>query len=174
MSVDETITIDETDYLLSTNNLLSRIKGGVKQFKKPDNPNCFIEFQFAQYNNRVWIEYWKCTSEKGTGLVLMKDFLTYLLTKEQPIAINESTVIQAYPKATAIPNPRITDRSQEKLINFYTAIGFDNIETLSGFKKVSGTISNIINKIVDYKKKSKNVGGKKRKTKKRRYTKRKK
>jgi hypothetical protein len=175
MSDDETVKINDTDYLLSTNNLLSRIKNGVKQFKKTDNPDCFIEFQFAQYNNRVWIEYWKCTSEKGTGLVLMKDFLNYLLNSSQSIVINDFTVIQAYPKATAILNPRITDRSQEKLIKFYTAIGFDNIETVGEFKKVSGTISNIINKIADYK--SKNVGGKKRKnekTKKRRYTKRKK
>ena len=172
MSDDENVKINDTDYLLSTNNLLSRIKYGVKQFKRTDNHDCFIEFQFTQYNNSVWIEYWKCTSEKGTGLVLMKDFLTYLLNSSQSIAINDSTVIQAYPKATAIPNPRITDRSQEKLINFYTAIGFNNIETVIGFKKVSGTISNIINKIADYK--SKNVGGKKRKTKKRRYTKRKK
>ena len=169
MSDDENVTIEDTDYLLSTNNLLSRIKSGVKQFKKPDNPNCFIEFQFAQYNNRVWIEYWKCTSEKGTGLVLMKDFLTYLLTNPQPITINESTLIQAYPKAKAIPNPRVTDRSQEKLVNFYTAIGFDNVETVSGFTKVSGTIRNIIDKILIYK--STRIGGKKRKTK-RRKTKR--
>jgi len=83
MSDDETVKINDTDYLLSTNNLLSRIKNGVKQFKKTDNPDCFIEFQFAQYNNRVWIEYWKCTSEKGTGLVLMKDFLNYLLNSSQ-------------------------------------------------------------------------------------------
>ena len=63
------------------------------------------------------------------------------------------------------------------MINFYTAIGFDKKENEGsewggGITKVSGTISNIINKIADYK--SKNVGGKKRKTKKRRYTKRKK
>lgn len=177
MSADENITIDGNNYTLSTNNLLSRIKSGVKQFKKNDNPNCFIEFQFAQYNNRVWIEYWNCTSEKGIGLVLMKDFLTYLLTNPQSITINESTVIQAYPKSRAIPNPRVTDRSQEKLVNFYTAIGFDNVETVSGFTKVSGTIRNIIDKIIIYK--SARIGGKRiktkrRKTKRRRYTKRRK
>jgi hypothetical protein len=33
MSHDENVTIEDTDYLLSTNNLLSRIKSGVKQFK---------------------------------------------------------------------------------------------------------------------------------------------
>ncbi len=99
MSADENITIDGNNYTLSTNNLLSRIKNNVKQFKRTDNHDCFIEFQFAQYNNRCWIEYWNCTSEKGTGLVLMKDFLTYLLTNPQQITINGSTIIQAYPKA---------------------------------------------------------------------------
>jgi hypothetical protein len=169
MSDDETVTIENTDYILSTNNLLSPMKSGVKQ---SDNYNCFIEFTFTQYNSSVWIEYWKCTSKEGTGVDLLKDFLIYLLTNPQPITIKESTVIQAYPKANAIPNPRVPYRDQEKLVKFYTEIGFDNIETVIGFTKVSGTIHNIINKIKNYK--NKKNGGKKQKTKKRRYTKRKK
>ena len=177
MSDDENVKINDTDYLLSTNNLYKRDNNNIIKFQRTDNPDCFIAFEFDKFNSKVWIKFWKCTSEKGTGLVLMKDFLNYLLNSSQSIAINDFTVIQAYPKATAIPNPRITDRSQEKLIKFYTAIGFDKKENVGsewggGITKVSGTISNIINKIADYK--SKNVGGKKRKTKKRRYTKRKK
>jgi hypothetical protein len=61
------------------------------------------------------------------------------------------------------------------LVNFYTQIGFDNVEMVGGFTKVSGTIRNIIDKIIIYK--SAPSGGKfrktkRRKTKRRRYTKR--
>jgi hypothetical protein len=50
MSADENITIDGNNYTLSTNNLLSRVKKNVKQFKRTDNHDCFIEFMFDQYN----------------------------------------------------------------------------------------------------------------------------
>ena len=176
MSADENFTIEGNDYTLSTRNLLSRIKNDVKQFKRTDNYDCFIEFKFAEYNNRVWIKFWKCTSEKGTGVLLMKDFLTYLLSNSQPITINEFTIIQAYPKASAIPNSRVTDRNQEKLVNFYIEIGFDNVEMVGRFTKVSGTIGNIIHAIINYRKSGgrKKRKTKRRKTKRRKYTKRRK
>ncbi len=173
MSADENITIDGNNYTLSTNNLLSRINRNAKQFKRTDNHDCFIEFAFDQYN-RVWIDFWNCSSEKGTGRLLMKDFLTYLLTNPQQIPINEDTIIQAYPVASTIRNPRITHINDNKLINYYIQIGFNNLEK-GGITKVSGTIRNIIDKITSYR--SAPSGGKfrktkRRKTKRRRYTKR--
>jgi hypothetical protein len=179
MNADENIIINGNNYTLSTNNLLSRIKDGVKQFKRTDNNECFIEFQFTQYNQSVWIDYWKCTSVKGTGVVVMKDFLTYLLNnKTQPINIMRTTIIQAYAVASAIPNPRVTDRSQEKLVDFYKKIGFNVVENKGGFTKVSGTIENIIEKITNHSggkfRKTKRRKTKRRKTKRRMYTNRRK
>lgn len=176
MSADENITIDGNNYTLSTNNLLSRINRNAKQFKRTDNHDCFIEFTFAVYTRSVWIDFWNCTSEKGTGRLLMKDFLTYLLTNPQQITINEDTIIQAYAVASTIQNSRITHINDSKLINYYNQIGFNDVET-GGITKVSGTIRNIIDKITSYR--SAPSGGKfrktkRRKTKRRRYTKRRK
>ena len=58
MSADENITIDGNNYTLSTNNLLSRVKKNVKQFKRTDNHDCFIEFMFDQYNSSSIIDSW--------------------------------------------------------------------------------------------------------------------
>ena len=180
MSADTNITIDGNNYKLSTNNPYTKRNPNILKFETIENTNCFVAFEFDKNNSSVWIKFWNCTSEKGTGVVLMKDFLTYLLDNPQPININKSTVIQAHPKATAIQNPRVTDRNQTKLISFYATIGFENKENEGGewgggVTKVSGTIDNIINKITSYR--SARIGGKfrktkRRKTKRRRYTKR--
>lgn len=126
----------------------------------------------------MWIDYWFCDDViKGTGRVLMKDFLTYLLNYsiKQPIYINKNTIIKAYAVASiaeTYSHKKITKSNNQKLIHYYKAMGFTE-KNEGGPTIVSGTIDNIIKTITNY------IGGKKqntkrRKTKRKRYTNRKK
>ena len=108
----------------------------------------------------------------------MKDFLTYLLNYsiKQPIYINKNTIIQAYAVASiadTFSHKKIIKSDNNKLVKYYEAIGFTKNNEGGWPTMVSGKIDNIIKTITNY------IGGKKqntkrRKTKRKRYTNRKK
>ena len=109
---DQIITINDNSYTLSKKNSLK------KQFKRADKPDCFIEFLFIR--STVWVDVWFCDDIKGTGRVLMKDFLTYLLQyrMKQPIYIDKNTKIQAYAVASIAKtflHKRITKTDDKKI-----------------------------------------------------------
>lgn len=183
MSSDKDFTFDNRKYILSVNGLIIVGNPNIKQFREEQNEDCFIEFQIVEPEKSVYIEFFKCTSEAGSGRILMKDFLTHLLTYP---AISKNTKISLTAHAFSIHNYRINHQSHDKLINYYKKLGFSPIE--EGSSKLIGDLGAIIEKIENYpgdkkrklsedsstKKRKKSEGGskKKRKTKGIRYTKR--
>ncbi len=159
----------------------------IKTFREELNEECFIEFKIVEPEKSVNIEYFKCTSEVGSGRILMKDFLTYLLDYPQSIAISKKTEISLNAYAFILRNDRIRQKSNNKLIKYYKKIGFSLID--KDDRKLTGNLGKIIKKIETYNedypedrerksteksstKKSEGGGKKKNKTKKIRYTKR--
>ena len=187
MNSDTDFTFDNRKYILSVDGLFSEHDTtNIKKFREEQNEECYIEFTIVEPDNSVYIDYFKCTSEAGSGRILMKDFLTYLLNYPQSIAISKNTKISLTADAFALHNYRIRRKDHDKLIKYYQQLGFSLIKKDSS--KLIGDLGTIIEKIENYtgdkkgkkseysstKKKKKSEGGskKKRKTKGIRYTKR--
>jgi hypothetical protein len=115
-------------------------------FKKNDNSECRITaIIYNKYN--IKIEYWVSDGEeKGTGRVIMKDFLEYLLTK----TVENDTNVLVSVDSKQVPNSRITVRDDEKLIKYYNSIGFIDETNWAGNTILSGKVGDIIDKILKY------------------------
>jgi pantothenate kinase len=115
-------------------------------FKKNDKNECHITAIIYNKNN-IKIDYWvsEC-EEKGTGRIIMKDFLEYLLSN----TVEKDTNVLVTIDANQVPNSRITVRDDEKLIKYYNSIGFINETNWAGNTILSGKVGNIIEKILNY------------------------
>jgi pantothenate kinase len=115
-------------------------------FKKNDKNECRITAIIYNKNN-IKIDYWvsEC-EEKGTGRIIMKDFLEYLLSN----TVEKDTNVLVTIDANQVPNSRITVRDDEKLIKYYNSIGFINETNWAGNTILSGKVGNIIEKILNY------------------------
>jgi hypothetical protein len=167
MSAIENETIEDNDYLIQK-------RPNVINFARADNTDCYISI-LLKSDNSISIEWFVCTSESGTGRALMKDSFLYLLNK-YPDIFHVNTEVSLIVQSKELPNSNITERSDEKLANYYKSIGFDNERRFIGKIILSGTIGNIIQAIINYRKSGgrKKRKTKRRKTKRRKYTKRRK
>jgi hypothetical protein len=120
-------------------------------FKK--QANCHITYNVKQSSEgepSVYINIFRSDGEvAGTGRIMMKDLLTYLLMNAN-FSVNSQ--ISLVPEALS-KLQRSLVHDNEKLVAYYKRIGFDTeLNRGFGFVKLSGTIKHIIKKIDAYKK----------------------
>ena len=115
-------------------------------FKKNDKNERSITAIIYNKNN-IKIDYWisEC-QEKGTGRIIMKDFLEYLLSN----TVEKNSNVLVTVDANQVPNSRITVRDDEKLIKYYNSIGFIDKTNWAGNTILSGKVGNIIEQILKY------------------------
>ena len=142
------VTINENTYELIKEKIMTITR---YTFKK--QADCYITYNIKNLKEgsaTVYINKFRSDGEvAGTGRIMMKDLLTYLLMNAN---FSENTQISLVPEALSKLQRGIV-HDNEKLVAYYKKIGFDTeLNRSFGFVKLSGTIKHIINRIDAYKK----------------------
>jgi hypothetical protein len=142
------VTINENTYELTKEKIMS-----ITRYTFQKQANCYITYNVKQPREgsaTVYINMFRSDGEvAGTGRIMMKDLLTYLLMNAN---FSENTQISLVPEALSKLQRGII-HDNEKLVAYYKRIGFDTeLNRGFGFVKLSGTIKHIIKKIDAYKK----------------------
>jgi hypothetical protein len=118
------------------------------KFALAGNLDCFIEYSIIPNNNHLDIDLFKCSDISGSGRMLMRDLIYYLLSNN---LINYQTNISLVPSAHVFYVKRIKP-NQQKLEFYYNKLGFDKITNIdeNGVKTFSGTVGNILYHIQYY------------------------
>lgn len=164
------VTINKNTYELTKEKIMS-----ITRYTFQKQANCYITYNVKQPREgsaTVYINMFRSDGEvAGTGRIMMKDLLTYLLMNAN---FSENTQISLVPEALS-KLQRSLVHDNEKLVAYYKKIGFDTeLNRGIGFVKLSGTIKHIITKIDAYvkkggKRKTRDNKFKLRKTKKQNY-----
>jgi hypothetical protein len=142
------VTINENTYELTKEKIMS-----ITRYTFQKQANCYITYNVKHSKEgsaTVYINMFRSDGEvAGTGRIMMKDLLTYLLMNAN---FSENTQISLVPEALS-KLQRSLVHDNEKLVAYYKKIGFDTeLNRSFGFVKLSGTIKHIIKKIDAYKK----------------------
>ena len=142
------VTINENTYELIKEKIMTITR---YTFKK--QADCYITYNIKNLKEgsaTVYINKFRSDGVvAGTGRIMMKDLLTYLLMNAN---FSENTQISLVPEALSKLQRGIV-HDNEKLVAYYKKIGFDTeLNRSFGFVKLSGTIKHIINRIDAYKK----------------------
>jgi hypothetical protein len=142
------VTINENTYELTKEKIMS-----ITRYTFQKQSNCYITYNVKQPREgsaTVYINMFRSDGEvAGTGRIMMKDLLTYLLMNAN---FSGNSQISLVPEALSKLQRGII-HDNEKLVAYYKKIGFDTeLNRSFGFVKLSGTIKHIIKKIDAYKK----------------------